>query len=149
VTPAAVGDRVFFGAENGTFLCVDWRKEELAWTFKTNGLNPSAVARRPPTRRWYSEAAIAASGRWIRNRQAVVAVLGSSAGRFVARDRRSAGLCRRGRRPHPRFGSGHGEELWQYETGNSFTGSPAVASGRLVIADERGTIYCFGAAASE
>jgi outer membrane protein assembly factor BamB len=39
----------------------------------------------------------------------------------------------------------NGEERWQFETGNGFTGSPAVAAGRLVIADDKGVVYCFGA----
>ena len=33
---------------------------------------------------------------------------------------------------------------WQYETGGSFIGSLAVASGRLIIANTDGNLYCFG-----
>ncbi len=37
-----------------------------------------------------------------------------------------------------------GRELWSYEVKGSFIGSPAVADGKLVLASDRGTIYCFG-----
>ena len=39
---------------------------------------------------------------------------------------------------------GTGKELWQFEAGGGFTGSPAVAARRLVIASEDGVVYCFG-----
>jgi outer membrane protein assembly factor BamB len=34
--------------------------------------------------------------------------------------------------------------LWEFETGGGFSGSPAVASNRLVIANTDGVVYCFG-----
>ena len=37
-----------------------------------------------------------------------------------------------------------GKEVWQYEAGGGFTGSPAVAQGRLIIASDDGVVYCFG-----
>jgi outer membrane protein assembly factor BamB len=37
-----------------------------------------------------------------------------------------------------------GEKVWEYEAGGSFVGSPAVAAGRLVIANKNGVLYCFG-----
>ena len=36
-----------------------------------------------------------------------------------------------------------GKELWKYESGDGFTGSPAVAADRLIIASDEGTVYCF------
>jgi outer membrane protein assembly factor BamB len=36
-----------------------------------------------------------------------------------------------------------GEVKWSFETGDSFTASPAIARGRLVISTESGTVYCF------
>ena len=38
-----------------------------------------------------------------------------------------------------------GKELWKYEAGGGFIGSPAVADGKLFIANEDGVLYCFGA----
>lgn len=37
-----------------------------------------------------------------------------------------------------------GEELWQYEAGGGFSGSPAVAEGCLIVGNEDDTLYCFG-----
>jgi outer membrane protein assembly factor BamB len=37
-----------------------------------------------------------------------------------------------------------GEKEWEYEAGGGFTGSPAVAEGRLLIASDDGHLYCFG-----
>ena len=37
-----------------------------------------------------------------------------------------------------------GKVAWEYETGGEIVASPAVADGRLVIANTDGTIYCFG-----
>ncbi len=37
-----------------------------------------------------------------------------------------------------------GEEQWLFEVKGTFLGSPAVADGKLVLANDRGTIFCFG-----
>jgi len=37
-----------------------------------------------------------------------------------------------------------GTEVWQAQGTGGFTGSPAVADGKLVIASDRGVVYCFG-----
>ncbi len=34
VTPAVVGDHVFFGTEGGLFFCVDWKLATVVWTFE-------------------------------------------------------------------------------------------------------------------
>ena len=38
-----------------------------------------------------------------------------------------------------------GKEVWKFEGGGGFAGSPAIADGKLVIANDEGTIFCFGA----
>jgi outer membrane protein assembly factor BamB len=43
------------------------------------------------------------------------------------------------------LGLADGKLVWEHETGDAFTGSPAIADGRLVIADTSGVVYCFGA----
>ena len=42
-----------------------------------------------------------------------------------------------------------GAELWTFEGASAFAASPAVASGRLVIGDTDGVLYCFAAPAAE
>ena len=37
-----------------------------------------------------------------------------------------------------------GKKVWEYEAGDGFTGSPAVADGKLVIASDDGVVFCFG-----
>ena len=37
------------------------------------------------------------------------------------------------------------KQTWEYQATGGFTGSPAVADGKLVIATDRGAVYCFGA----
>ena len=37
-----------------------------------------------------------------------------------------------------------GKQVWEYEAGGGFTGSPAVSQQRLVIASNDGKVYCFG-----
>ena len=38
-----------------------------------------------------------------------------------------------------------GKELWQYDAGGSFTASPAIVDGRVLLGNSDGTLYCFGA----
>lgn len=38
-----------------------------------------------------------------------------------------------------------GSVRWSYDVGEAITSSPAVASGRIIVADEGGTVWCFGA----
>jgi len=37
-----------------------------------------------------------------------------------------------------------GRKVWEYDTGDALTASPAIASGRLVIGAQDGKLYCFG-----
>ena len=37
-----------------------------------------------------------------------------------------------------------GDKSWDYEAGGKFVASPAIASGRLVIGNTNGTLFCFG-----
>lgn len=146
VTPAAVGDRVFFGTENGAFLSVDWRKAEVAWTFKDD--RAQAFRSCPAA----TEQAVVVGGR-DRSVRALHPETGKLLWQFSARQRVDSSPVIVGDRVFVAAADGriyaldmaNGEERWQFETGNGFTGSPAVAAGRLVIADDKGVVYCFGA----
>jgi outer membrane protein assembly factor BamB len=41
-----------------------------------------------------------------------------------------------------------GEALWEYDTGETITASPAVVEGRFLVLTAKGTLLCFGAAGS-
>jgi outer membrane protein assembly factor BamB len=38
-----------------------------------------------------------------------------------------------------------GAEKWLYEVKGAFIGSPAIAEGKIVVASDKGTVFCFGA----
>ena len=40
-----------------------------------------------------------------------------------------------------------GEVKWEYDAGGSFTASPAVVDGKIILGNADGTLYCFGAQA--
>jgi len=37
-----------------------------------------------------------------------------------------------------------GQETWTYQLSGQILASPAIASDRLIIATEKGSLYCFG-----
>jgi outer membrane protein assembly factor BamB/beta-lactamase regulating signal transducer with metallopeptidase domain len=145
-TPAVLGDRIYLGTEGGEFYCIDWRQAKVDWGWKSEkhlplrsspGINDQivvfggrdklvhALSPQDGALRWTypAKAAVDASPVIVGER----AYVGLGNGRLVALDLAT------------------GNELWSYEAGGGFTGSPAVASGRLVIANDRnGAVYCFG-----
>ena len=59
--------------------------------------------------------------------QEQVAIVGDSAGKIVA------------------LRTTDGEILWEFDAGNGFASSPAVAAGCVIMASGDGTVWCFGA----
>lgn len=146
VTPAVLGDRVYFGTEGGELLCVNWRTAKTEWTYADENSHQS-----------------------IRSSPAVtkdVVVFGSRSKQVYALDPTTGKLLwkvpsRRGIDSSPVIagerayvGVGDGKILaialqdhkivWQYQASGGFGGSPAIADGRLVIASDEGVVYCFG-----
>ncbi|MFZ4731907.1 MAG: PQQ-binding-like beta-propeller repeat protein [Pirellulales bacterium] len=157
-TPAAAAGRALFGSEGGVFWAIDVAANREAWRIDptgspqayrssaavtgdlavvgTRGRAVEAFAIADGTRRWRQPmrgrvdaspivvgvAGAAAAG----GDTAVIAA--DSAGRIVALDPAS------------------GTIRWQFDAGVAFTASPAVAAGRVVLADGKGTVWCFGAA---
>jgi len=149
-TPAADDGRVFFGTEGGVFFAIDlprgvvlWRTEAaangmayrssaaIAGTAAVVGSRRKAVEafsladgsrlwRRPMRGRVDGSPVVVAtpSGR-------LLAIVGDTAGRIVSLD------------------AADGSVTWEFEAGDGFASSPAVAAGRLVMATEHGTIWCF------
>jgi len=146
-TPAADGDFVYFGVEQGgAFLAVNWRKGEVAWTYRD-----------PDSPQGYrASAAIAKDRVIVAGRNKAVLALAKTDGkelwRYQGRKRiDSSPVIVEGR---VFVGTGDGQLIaldlqtgklqWQYEAGGEFIGGPAVADGRLVIANDRGVVFCFG-----
>ena len=146
-TPAVQGSIVYFGTEGGTFFAIDWKQAKII-------LALGQKVRTDPLRsmRRVTPQAVIFGGRDKRvraldprDRQDRLGA--SDAGRVdsspVVVDsaclsaRRTGGFTALDRRT--------GKPSGQYEAGGDFTGSPAVAAHRLVIASEDGVVYCFGA----
>ncbi|MCE9630575.1 MAG: PQQ-binding-like beta-propeller repeat protein [Planctomycetia bacterium] len=154
-TPAVAGDRVFFGTEGGAFFAIDFAKGEVAWrkqpavagqSYRSSaaladdlaivgfrGKAVEAFAVSDGDRRWRqpmrgrveaSPVVVSASG----PDAAVardVALVADAAGRIVALD------------------AATGEPVWEFDAGGGFGAGAAVADGRVVIASDDGTIWCF------
>lgn len=145
-TPAAVGDRVYFGTQGSRFLCIDWQKLNKVWAFEPRRKQPfqaSAAVR---------DGIVVVGGR-DRVVHALDAKTGDERWQFPTRSRIDASPVIVASRVFVASGDGRlyalnlktGEKEWEYEAGGGFTASPAVAQGRLVIGNDDGELYCFGA----
>jgi outer membrane protein assembly factor BamB len=144
-TPAAVGERIYFGTEGEEFFCVDWREAQVEWRFRSDKHLPfrsSAAATEKQVvfggRDKFVHCLNPANGDVIWSYPAKSAVDSSP---VIVGDRAYVGL---GKGRLVALDLATGEEAWNYEAGGGFISSPAVAAGRLVIANEDGTVYCFG-----
>lgn len=144
-TPVVWKDYLIFGTESGTVMALDWKKSEFPWTFNLSGSqafrsSPAVaddiaviggrakvvVALDPTTgkEKWkFPTKAPVDSAPVIVGKRVFV---GGADGRFYALDRES------------------GKELWQHQGRGEYKGGPAVADGKLVIATDKGVVYCFG-----
>lgn len=146
VTPAADGDFVYFGTENGTFYAINWRKAEVAWKFQDDA---SSLAFR-------SSAAVAGKLVVVGGRSKRVYALDAETGdkrwEFVTRRNVDSSPVIAGQRVYVGSADGRlyclelatGKKVWEYETGGRLSASPAIAAGRLLIASDDGVVYCFG-----
>jgi outer membrane protein assembly factor BamB len=144
-TPAAVGDRVYFGTQGARFLCIDWRRLEKVWSFEPRRKQPfqaSAAVR---------DGVVVVGGR-DRVVHGLDAVKGDELWQFPTRSRIDSSPVIVDQRVFVASGDGRlyaldlktGAKRWEYEAGGGFTASPAVAQGRMVIGNDDGELYCFG-----
>ena len=145
VTPAIMGDNVFFGTEAGEVFAIDWKKAEVKWRFTERSrreIRSSAAV---------SERMLVVGSR-SKNVYGIDPMTGEEKWKFT---------CRRGVQSSPLIACDRvfvaatdgrvylldlltGKELWNKQTGDSFTSSPAVVDHRLLIASNDGVVYCFG-----
>lgn len=150
-TPAAAEGRVYFGTEGGTFLGIDIRAGAVAWKMAP-AVNGQA----------YRSSAAIADG------VAVVGTRGKAVEAFSLTD--GARGWRRGMRgrvdaspivlPLAEGGglavvvadaagriavldAATGESAWEYDAGGGFSAGAAAAAGRVVLASDDGTVWCF------
>ncbi len=154
-TPAVAGDRVFFGTEGGVFFAIDFAKGEVAWrkqpaaagqSYRSSaaiagdlaivgfrGKAVEAFATADGDRRWRqpmrgrveaSPVVVSASGPDAAAARDV-AIVADAAGNVAALD------------------AATGAPAWEFDAGGGFGAGAAVADGRVVIASDDGTIWCF------
>ena len=147
VTPAVLGDNVYFGTEGGTLFAVNWKEAKVAWKAEDKARRSRTAARRPcRTESSSSAAAIAGC-------EAFDPATGKELWSFATKQRIDSSPVIVGNRVFVGAADGRlygldlkdGKQLWEYQATGGFTGSPAVADGKLVIATDRGVVYCFGA----
>ncbi len=157
-TPAVAGDLTFFGTEGGGFFAINFMTPAVAWRHQPAAgghayRSSAAVADNlvfVGTRGRAVEAFAAANGTQVWRRPmpgrvdaspVVVTATGSDAnpetparGVVVVADSKGTIAA---------VEMASGEPAWQFEAGGSFSAGPSVASGRVVIASDDGTIWCF------
>jgi len=151
-TPAAGSARVFFGTEGGTFFGIDVEAGTVAWK-----MAPAANAQA------YRSSAAIADG------LAIVGSRGKAVETFALAD--GARGWRRGMRGRvdaspvvvPLADGGRlaavvadtagriavldaatGEPAWEFDAGGGFSAGAAAAAGRVVLASDDGSVWCFG-----
>lgn len=146
-TAAALGDNVFFGTEQGSFYSINFQKPEINWRWvdpagaasirSSASVTKSHIVFGARNRRincldpkdgsliWSTKVKAKVDGSPIIAGDRVYA--GSTDGRFYVLD------------------LANGKELWQKQFNGPIYGSPAIITGshpRLVVATERGIVYC-------
>ena len=155
-TPAAADGRVFFGTEGGSFYAIDYGKAEIAW--RMGGAAGQA---------YRSSAAVAAGLAIVgsRSRSVEAFALGDGArtwrhpmrgrvdaspiGIHTAADgaARPAVVIADAAGTVALLDAASGETVWEFDAGGGFSAGAAAAAGRLVLAGDDGTVWCFRGAA--
>jgi len=145
-TPAALGDQVFFGTEQAEFIAVDWKTAKPTWSFADDDGQASvrgsaAVAKGhvvfgARNRQVYSVNPVTGKKNWATTLKANVdaspiivgehVYVGSTDGRFY------------------KLTLASGDKVWEKQFNGGFLSSPAAAFEKLVIATDRGVVYCLG-----
>ena len=144
--PAVRDDVAYFGTEAGTFFAIDWKELKVVWKFEDsrNRQQIRASAAVLPDRVIF--------GSYSKNLVSLDRESGEKQWSFKAKGKINSSPVVAGERVY--FGSSdnrvravdvsNGKEVWQYEAPSGFPAGPAVSNGRLLIASERGVVYCFG-----
>lgn len=165
---ALFGDHVFLGTLGNQVLCINWRTGEPVWTYEDPDRAFPFHASAAVTRDWVVVGGRDKSVRGLDARtgkrkwshralgrvdSSPVIVLNAhhsdAPAKSLKENVKKTGLDR----VFVGSGDGHlyglelatGKVIWDYESGSAFSASPAIGRGRMVIGDEDGTVYCFGA----
>src|SRR5262245_51287581 len=147
VTPAVLGENVYFGTEGGTFFAVNWKDAKVTWKAEDKG--SSQPYRSSPA----VHDGLVVVGSRSRRVEAFDPKTGNELWSFATKQRIDSSPVIVGQQVFVGAADGRlygldlkdGKQVWEYQATGGFTGSPAVADGKLVIATDRGVVYCFGA----
>lgn len=160
-TPAVSGSLVLFGTEGGAFYAIDFLEPKVAWR-KQPAANAQAYRSSAAvvadlaivgTRGRAVEAFATADGvtRWRRPRRGpvdaspvVVPAAGGEAD--PAAPARPVAIVADAKGTVAALEAATGEVVWEFEAGGGFGAGAAVAAGRVVIASDDGTVWCFRSA---
>lgn len=152
-TPAAAAGCVYFGTEGGTFFGIDVGGAAVAWkrapaanaqAYRSSAALAEGLAIVGSRGKAVETFAVGDGARgWRRAMRGKVdaapvivpkasgpgsfALVADMAGRIAALD------------------AATGEPAWEFDAGGGFAAGPAVAAGRVVVASENGTVWCFRA----
>lgn len=144
-TPAVLGDSVYFGTEQAGFFAVEWATPELKWNFVDEGM--SAIRSNPAITE--EHVIFGAANRVVRSLNPNTKEE-NWATTLKTRIETSPVIV--GDRVFVSSGDGRlhalklstGEIVLEKEFEGGFTASPSVGFGRLIIASDRGRVYCLG-----
>ena len=160
-TPAVAESRTFFGTEGGGFFAIDFMKPAVAWRHQpaVGGLayrSSAAVADGlviVGSRGRAVEALMVTDGRqaWrhpMPGRVDASPVVVTAAGSDLdpSAPPRSVALVADAKGTILAIAVDGGEAVWRFDAGGSFAAGPAVAAGKVVLASEDGTLWCFQSA---
>ena len=158
-TPAVSGNLVLFGTEGGDFFAIDFVAREVAWQKRPA---TSAQAYRSSAAVVGGLAIVGTRGRAV---EAFEISTGAEAWRFPLRGRvdaspaivdivaepgiaprRQAAIVADSKGTIAVIDVASGKLAWEFDAGSGFSSGAAVAAGRLVIAADDGTVWCFAGA---
>ena len=159
-TPAVLGDRVFFGTEGGAFFAIDFVKAATVWraapaaagqAYRSSAALADGLAIVGSRRRAVEAFATADGARsWRRPMRGRVdaspVVVGITDPRRGAADPRPAAIVADAAGKIMVLDATTGEPRWEFDAGGGFNAGAAVAAGRVVIASDDGTVWCFATA---
>jgi len=160
-TPAVSGNLVLFGTEGGAFFAINFLEPAVAWR-KQPATNAQAYRSSAAvvgdlaivgSRGRAVEAFVSADGttRWRQPRRGAVdasPVVVTATGGAVdpAAAERPVAIVADAKGTVAALEAATGEPAWEFEAGGGFGAGAAVAEGRVVIASDDGTVWCFRSA---
>ena len=145
-TAAVLGDRLFVGTMRNEVRAIDWKKSEIAWTYKGKRGGQAFFSSPAVTEK------VVVIGSRDKNVHCIDAKTGTAVWTFPTGDRVDSSPVIVGDRVV--VGSmdsnlyvldlAKGTQIQKITLDGAITGSPAVVGGLMLIGTQKGTLYCLG-----